>query len=70
MKKLLSLFLSLALLSCVVACQREEPLTELEAIQKQLAEMEGYACTATLTRTSNKGEKIYETKQYYKSTGE
>ncbi len=70
MKKLLSLFLSLALLSCVVACQREEPLTELEAIQKQLAEMEGYACTATLTRTSNKGEKVYETKQYYKSTGE
>lgn len=70
MKKLLSLFLSLALLCCVVACQREEPLTELEAIQKQLAEMDGYACTATLTRTSNKGEKTYETKQYYKSTGE
>ena len=32
--------------------------------------MEGYACTATLIRQTENGEKIYETKQYYKSTGE
>lgn len=70
MKKFLSLFLSLAMLWGIAACAREEPLTELEAIQKQLAEMEGYTCTATLKRNSHKGEQTYETKQYYKSTGE
>lgn len=70
MKKLLSLLLSVTLVCISAACHREQPLTELEAIQKQLAEMDGYTCTATLTRTSNKGEKTYETKQYYKSTGE
>ena len=32
--------------------------------------MEGYTCLATLTRTSNKGEQIYETKQDFKSSGE
>ena len=70
MKKILSLFLSFSLLFTIAACSREEPMTELESIQKQLAEMEGYACTATLTRNSHKGEQTYETKQYYKSTGE
>lgn len=70
MKKILSFILSFALLFGIAACSKEEPLTELEAIQKQLAEMEGYACTATLTRISHKGEQTYETKQYYKSTGE
>lgn len=70
MKKILSLFLSFALLFTIAACSREEPMTELESIQKQLAEMEGYTCTATLTRTSHKGEQTYETRQYCKSTGE
>lgn len=70
MKRILSFLLSIGLIFTVAACNREEPLTELESIQKQLAEMEGYACTATLTRTCDKGEKTYETKQYYKSTGE
>lgn len=70
MKKILSLFLSFSLLFTIAACSREEPMTELESIQKQLAEMEGYTCTATLTRNSHKGEQTYETKQYYKSTGE
>ena len=70
MKRILSLFLSMGLIFSAAACSREDALTELESIQKQLAEMEGYACTATLTRTSDKGEKTYETKQYYKSTGE
>ncbi len=70
MKKIIPLLLSLCLVCAIAACQKEEPLTELEAIQKELAEMEGYECTATLTRISNKGEKTYETKQYYKSTGE
>ena len=70
MKKYLSLFLSFSLLFTIAACSREEPLSELESIQKHLAEMEGYTCTATLTRTNDRGEQTYETKQYCKSTGE
>lgn len=70
MKRILSLLLSLFLLGSIAACQKAEPLSESAAIQKKLAEMEGYACTATLTRISDKEEKTYETKQYYKSTGE
>lgn len=70
MKKMLSLFLSFSLLFSVAACSRQEPMTELESIQKQLAEMEGYTCTAALTRTNDRGTQTYETKQYYKSTGE
>ena len=70
MKKYLSLFLSFSLLFTIAACSREEPLSELESIQKQLAEMQGYTCTATLTRTNDRGEQTYETKQYCKSTGE
>ena len=70
MKRILSLFLSFGLLFTIAACNREEPMTELESIQKHLAEMEGYACTATLIRSSHKGEQTYETKQFYKSTGE
>ena len=70
MKKYLSLFLSFSLLFTIAACSREEPLSELESIQKQLAEMEGYTCTATLTRTNDRGTQTYETKQYCKSTGE
>ena len=48
MKRFFSLFLSFVLLFAVCACSREKNLTELEEIQQQLAEMEGYACTATL----------------------
>ena len=70
MKKILSLFLSFSLLFTVAACSREEPLSELESIQKQLAEMDGYTCTATLTRTNERGTQTYETKQYCKATGE
>ena len=70
MKKYLSLFLSFSLLFTIAACSREDPLSELEVIQKQLAEMEGYTCTATLPRTNDRGEQTYETKQYCKSTGE
>lgn len=70
MKKGIALLLCCALLSGLAACKREEPLSELEAIQKELAEMEGYSCAAELTRTSNKGQNTYGTKQYYKSTGE
>lgn len=70
MKKILSILLSFSLLCGVAACSREKPMTELESIRKQLTEMEGYACTATLTRTSPQKEQVYETKQYCKSTGE
>ncbi|WP_317855681.1 hypothetical protein [Chakrabartyella piscis] len=64
--------LALALMCCLslVACQKEEVLSETDAIQKQLVEMDGYTCNATLTRTSNKGDQVYETSQHYKSTGE
>lgn len=54
----------------LTGCQKEEPLTELQSIQQQLLSMDGYYCTATLTRSSNKSEKVYETEQYVKSTGE
>lgn len=67
MKKILSLLLSLCCLCGTAACGRAEPLTELEAIQKRLAEMEGYACTATLTRTALEGTRTYETNQYYRA---
>lgn len=70
MKKAFSLLLSFALIFAIAACSRKEPMTELESIQKQLAEMEGYTCTATLSRTSDSGEQVYETKQYYKASGE
>ena len=70
MKKILSLILSFSLVFTIAACSHQEPITELESIQKQLAEMDGYTCTATLTRTNDRGEQTYETKQYYKSGGE
>ena len=60
MKRFFSLFLSFVLLFAVCACSREKNLTELEEIQQQLAEMEGYACTATLIRQTENGEKIYQ----------
>lgn len=70
MKKGIAMLLSCALLFCLSACGKAEPMTELETIQKELAEMEGYSCTAELTRTSGKGQRTYGIKQYYKSTGE
>ncbi len=70
MKKAVAICLGLLLLLGLGGCQKGEPLSELETIQKQLTEMEGYYCTATLTRTSNKGETTYGTKQYAKATGE
>lgn len=69
MKKVISLCLVLLLFSGLTGCKKEEPLTELEAIQKELVEMDGYYAVATLTRTSNKGENVYGTKQYYKTDG-
>ncbi len=53
-----------------VGCKKTEPLSQLEQVQKQLLEMEGYTTTATLTRFSNKVETVYETKQDVKITGE
>ena len=41
-----------------------------EKIQTTLLDMESYECTAALKRISNKGEDTYETKQYYKTSGE
>ena len=70
MKKVFSLLLSFTLLFSIAACSRQEPLSELESIQKQLTEMKGYSCSATLTRTNERGTQTYETKQYYKATGE
>lgn len=63
-------FLLCLLLPLVLAgCQKEEA-TPMAQIQKQLTEMEGYSAIVTLTRTSNKSETVYETKQDFKSTGE
>ena len=68
MKRLL--LCCIALLCVCTACQKEELPSAMSQIQKTLTEMEGYTCLATLTRTSNKGEQIYETKQDFKSSGE
>ena len=51
-------------------CNKEPPPTAMEQIQEKLLQMEGYSCLATLTRTSNKSENVYETKQDFKNTGE
>lgn len=53
----------------VTSCGKEE-MTAMEKVQKQLSDMDGYKCTATLTRISNKGETTYETLQYNKTSGE
>ncbi len=50
-------------------CAKDSPQTPMAAIQQQLTEMEGYTCLATLTRTSNKGETSYETRQSYRKDG-
>ena len=70
MKKGFCIILSSLFILGFSACSKEEPLSQLEAVQQELLEMDGYSCTATLTRTSNKGETIYGTKQLIKSTGE
>lgn len=69
MKRIVSALLLLTLTLGMASCNKSEPLSALDAIQKQLLEMEGYEADATLTRTSNKGENVYETKQYYQSDG-
>ncbi len=68
MKKMFLFFCTISLLFC--SCQKQEPQTPMAQIQQTLTEMTGYTCIATLTRTSNKGETVYETKQDFKSTGE
>lgn len=71
MKQFYTIALSLILSFGFSGCKKqEETLPPIEAIQKQLLEMEGYSCTATLTRISNKGENVYETIQNVKTTGE
>ncbi|MFI3173595.1 MAG: hypothetical protein R3Y53_00155 [Bacillota bacterium] len=72
-KKIKKGMVSLLVLFCAtssVACTKKEPLSQLEQVQKQLLEMEGYSTTATLTRFSNKVETVYETQQDVKITGE
>ena len=53
-----------------VGCGNSEEVSTMEKIQNQLKNMESYECTGTLTRISNKGQNVYDIKQYYKSTGE
>lgn len=50
-------------------CAKDTPQTPMAAIQQQLTQMEGYTCLATLTRTANKGETVYETRQSYRQDG-
>ncbi len=54
----------------LVSCKKADETSAMEKIQKALNEMESYQCDAVLKRISNKGENEYQTKQYYKSTGE
>lgn len=48
----------------------EDNKTPLEQFESRMENMQSYSCHATMTRVSNKGQNQYETKQYYKSTGE
>jgi len=68
--KLLLIALSILLVFSGCGSKREKSASVMEKIQTMLTEMEGYSCSATLTRISNKGTNTYETKQYFKSTGE
>lgn len=71
MKKAICALCVACLSIAFVGCNKSmEEATEMEKIQKQLNEMETYQCTATMERFSNKGSNTYETKQYFKSTGE
>ena len=42
----------------------------MQKIQDRLNNLESYVCDATLKRISNKGENIYEIRQYYKISGQ
>lgn len=66
--KCIAFFIVSALL--FVGCGNSEEVSTMEKIQNQLKNMESYECTGTLTRISNKGQNVYDIKQYYKSTGE
>ncbi len=70
MKRMLLYGIVSALLLAFSGCQKAEPPSAMEQIQQQLLQMDGYSCIATLTRTSNKSENVYETKQDFKTTGE
>lgn len=69
-KQIITFILTTTTIFSLSGCKKDEPLDELQAIQKQLLEMEGYYCTASLTRSSNKSEKVYETVQNVKVSGE
>ncbi len=71
MKKAICALCIACLSIAFVGCNKTiEEATEMEKIQKQLNEMETYQCSATMERFSNKGSNTYETKQYFKATGE
>lgn len=72
MKKFLSVCMSLILIAILAACTAKggEVMSDMERIQKQFLEMNNYACIATVEHISKRGTKSYETKQYYKKTGE
>lgn len=71
MKKIFSVavitVLSVFFASCGFVKSSETPM---EKIQQTLNSMEGYYCTANLTRFSKDSEKKFGIKQYYKMSGE
>ena len=73
MKKTLCFLLISCLIFSICGCGKKKnisPETAMEEIQKKLGEMEGYECSASMKRISNKGENTYEIKQAYQKTGE
>lgn len=68
MKKALVIFMAV-MCTLFTACFGGKS-TPMEKIQKRLNEMEGYKCTAALTRITNKGETVYSIEQYCKMSGE
>lgn len=61
------MILSIVMAGCNVTTDNR---TTMEKIQEQLHAIENYVCTASVMHISNKGRNEYETRQYYKKSGE
>ncbi len=75
MKKFIAILMICAAIFSFTSCKKsespkDETLSDMERIQKQLLTMENYACISTVEHISDNNTKTYEMKQYYKKTGE
>ncbi len=70
MKKAIHFLIIPLVMFTLCACGVAKNETPMEKIQQMLNGMQGYYCTADLTRFSDKGEAKFGIKQYYKISGE